>query len=269
MLNGGTVALVRAALRSIQLAGYFLRFGTELIVKRPATRQARADWINRFCASAMRGLGVSVSVSGSFPAQGALISNHTGYLDIVTYAALHPCVFCAKAEIRRWPLMGWMTAMAGTVYLERGRGGSALQAKSEMQAAVDAGVPVVFFPEGTTTNGTTLLPFHSGLLAQLMAVGAPVTAAYVRYRLTEDNGPGVTVEDTVCYWGDISILRHIFRFMGLRGVHADVFFDTVPVIQANDGSNRKEAAIRAREAVLALAEEAGSPLREPAAMPRK
>ena len=106
-----------------------------------------------------------LTLDGRFPeGGGALISNHLGYADIIVYAAMHPCVFCAKAEIRKWPVVGWLATKAGTVYIQRGRGGSALKAKAEMQAAVDEQLPVVFFPEGTTTNGETMLPFHSGLL---------------------------------------------------------------------------------------------------------
>jgi 1-acyl-sn-glycerol-3-phosphate acyltransferase len=266
VLDGGAVTLVRATVRSIQLAGYFLKFGGELVLKRPATREARAAWLHRFCSSAMRGLGIGVDVVGSYPERGILISNHTGYVDIVTYAALHPCVFCSKAEVRTWPGMGWLATMAGTVFVERGRGGSALEAKSEMQAAVDAGVPVVFFPEGTTTNGTELLPFHSGLLAQAMALGAPVTVAFLHYTLTEDNGPGATVENDVCYWGDVSLLRHIVRFLGLRGVRVEVRFAAQPLALAA-GENRKQFAVEARSAVFALAEQAGRSLRDAAAKP--
>ncbi|MEO6981647.1 MAG: lysophospholipid acyltransferase family protein, partial [Edaphobacter sp.] len=121
---------------------------------------------------------------------GAVISNHMGYLDIVVYAALHPCVFVSKAEIQAVPVLGWMTTMAGTVYVERGHGGSAVKARSGMQAAADACLPVVFFPEGTTTNGNGLLKFHSGLLAQAMQSGMPVTAAYMRHSLPEGSSDG-------------------------------------------------------------------------------
>ena len=122
-------------------------------------------------------------MEGVFPERGAVISNHLSYLDIVVFAALHPCVFVSKEEIRRWPVVGWMTTMSGTVYVARGHGGSAMRARKGMQAALDAGLPVVFFPEGTTSNGSQLLKFHSGLLAQVIAGGAPVTAAYVQLQL--------------------------------------------------------------------------------------
>jgi 1-acyl-sn-glycerol-3-phosphate acyltransferase len=229
----------------------FVVAGTELAVKRPATREQRADWLHRFCARAMRGMGIEIRVEGEFPERGAVISNHLSYVDIVVFAALRPCVFVSKEEVRRWPVVGWMTTMSGTVYVARGHGGSAIRARKGMQAAVDAGLPVVFFPEGTTTNGSHLLKFHSGLLAQVMD-GSPVTAAYLRYSLAEENGPGVSVADDVCYWGDRNMLAHIFKFLGLRGVRAEVRFAEAPIAFSSDGLHRKMAAVEARAAVAVL-----------------
>ena len=253
-MPGGPVAVVRSLLRSMKLAGYFFRFGTELLIVRPRDRMARADWLHRFCATALRGLGVRLTVEGVFPPRGAVISNHLSYLDIIVFAAIHPCVFCSKAEIEDWPLLGWMTTMSGTVYVDRGRGGSAIAAKQGMQAAADAGLPVVFFPEGTTTNGRAMLPFHSGLLAQAMAVDEPISAAFLSYRLEADNGPRVSVEDDVCFWGDTPMLPHIFRFLGLRGVHATVRFAAGPIQFSQAKLHRKLAAVEARNAVIALGE---------------
>ena len=246
------VNFFRAVGRSIQLIGLFVVFGTELAVKRPATREQRADWLHRFCARAMRGMGIEIRVIGGFPERGAVISNHQSYVDIVVFAALHPCVFVSKAEIESWPVVGWMTTMSGTVYVARGHGGSAIRARKGMQAAVDAGLPVVFFPEGTTSNGSQLLKFHSGLLAQVLDSGAPVTAAYLRYSFAEENGPGVTVADDVCYWGDRNMLAHIFKFLGLRGVRAEVRFASGPIAFSSDRLHRKMAAVEARTAVAAL-----------------
>ncbi len=253
-MPGGAVAVVRSLLRSTKLAAYFFRFGTELLFVRPRDRAARADWLHRFCATAMRGLGVRLTVEGGFLPRGAVIANHLSYLDIIVFAAIHPCVFCSKAEIEDWPLLGWMTTMSGTVYVDRGRGGSAIAAKQGMQAAADAGLPVVFFPEGTTTNGRAMLPFHSGLLAQAMAVDEPISAAFLSYRLEADNGPRVSVEDDVCFWGDTPMLPHIFRFLGLRGVHATVRFAAGPIQFSQTKLHRKLAAVEARNAVIALGE---------------
>jgi 1-acyl-sn-glycerol-3-phosphate acyltransferase len=230
----------------------FIFAGTELMVKRPATREQRADWLHRFCARAMRGMGVEIRVAGEFPERGAVISNHLSYVDIVVFAALHPCVFVSKEEIRRWPVVGWMTTMSGTVYVARGHGGSAMKARKGMQAAVDAGLPVVFFPEGTTTNGSTLLKFHSGLLAQVLDAGSPVTAACLRYSFARENGPGVSVADDVCYWGERNMLAHIFKFLGLHGVKVEVRFAEAPIAFSGEGLHRKLAAVEARAAVAEL-----------------
>jgi 1-acyl-sn-glycerol-3-phosphate acyltransferase len=264
----GSMATVRGLLRTLKLVGYFIRYGSELVVRRPATRAARAEWLHRFCAAAMRGFEIPIAVDGAFPKRGALVTNHTGYLDIIALAATQPCVFVSKAEIQKWPVVGWLATMAGTVFVERGRGGSALRAKEGLQAASDAGIPVVFFPEGTTTNGRTLLPFHAGLLAQVLDAGQPVTAGFLHYSLNETNGAGVTVEDEVAYWGDVNLLKHIVGLMGLRGVHVHVRIAPAPIAFASDTQHRKVSAVEARNAVLGLAtvrleEPVGKTEREP------
>ena len=224
----------------------------ELIAKRPATRDRQTEWLHRFCERTLRSLGISVLYRGACPRCGVVISNHRGYLDILVYAALHPCVFVAKSEIRNWPFLGWMTTNAGTVYVDRGHGGSATRAAGGMQAAANAGVPVVFFPEGTTSNGASVLKFHSGLLVQAVEAHHSVTAAYLRYRLTQDNGPGVSPENDVSYWGDTPLLLHIFRLLGLRGVEIEARFAPFPISFSVAPDQRKLLAAEARAAVMEL-----------------
>jgi lyso-ornithine lipid O-acyltransferase len=245
----------RSVARSLKLAGMFAYASAELALQRPATREQRAEWLHGFCARAVHRMGVSVRLVGSYPERGVVISNHLGYLDILVFAGLHRCVFVSKAEIKSWPLLGWMTTMAGTVYVDRGRGESALRARGGMQAAAEAGLPVVFFPEGTTSNGATVLKFHSGLLAQAMEGSQPVRAAHVRYRLTEDNGPGVTVADDVCYWGDTPLLKHLFRLLGLRGIEVEVRFAEAAIVFSESVGRRKKAALEARAAVMEVGAE--------------
>jgi 1-acyl-sn-glycerol-3-phosphate acyltransferase len=248
------VSLFRSLVRTIHLAGYFVVYGTELLVKRPSTREARADWLHRFAASTLHGLGVQLEVDGDFPSFGAVISNHLSYLDIIVFAALHPCIFVSKAEVASYPVLGWMTTMAGTVYVARGQGGSAMKAREGMQAALDAGLPVVFFPEGTTSDGSGLLKFHSGLLAQVRADGAQVTAGHICYSIGPENGQDVKVSEQICYWGDMTLLPHIIRFLGLQDVRAKVRFASEPIEFSGDATHRKKAAKEAWVAVAELAE---------------
>lgn len=249
---------LRSLWRSVQLVGLFTVACTELILRRPKTREARADWLHRFAARTVRRLRIEISAVGEFPEHGAIIANHLGYMDIVAFAALHPCVFVAKAEMESWPALGWMTTMAGTVYVARGHGGSAAKARYGMQSAMANDLPVVFFPEGTTTDGSTLLKFHTGLLAQAMACGAPVTAAFIRYGIGAGNKANISVGKDMCYWGDAKLVPHIFRFLGLREVKVEVRFAEQPIQFSGDALHRKVVALEARTAVLELAEQSES-----------
>jgi len=242
--------------RSIKAVTFFGWYGLELAVSRPQTRRQRSAWLHRFCGALQRNFDVRLTVEGTFPERGVLISNHTGYCDILAYAAMSPMVYCAKAEMEKWPFLGWMTTMAGTVFVDRGAGGSAERAKAGMKAAEDEGVPVTFFPEGTTSNGEQILPFKSGLLAQALEAQQPVTAAYIRYTLDVDNGPDVTVQDDVCFWGDdAKMLKHIFKFVGLQGTHVWVRIAPEPIRFSEPNLDRRVMASEAREAVVALAPE--------------
>jgi 1-acyl-sn-glycerol-3-phosphate acyltransferase len=246
------IRILRTLGRCLQVAGLFVEASGELLLTNPKSRHDRAAWLHRFCARALRRMGISVRVHGPFPHRGALITNHLSYLDILVLASLHPCVFVSKREVANLPIVGWMTTRSGTVYVERGHGGSALKAGAAMHAAANDGLPVVFFPEGTTNPADQLLKFHSGLLGQALVEQMPVTPGYLRYTLTEDNGPGVTSASHIA-WGPQPMLRHILRFLTLRGVHADVFLADQPIAFSPRAAHRKIAATEARDAVAALA----------------
>jgi 1-acyl-sn-glycerol-3-phosphate acyltransferase len=142
----------------------------------------------------------------------------------------------------------------GTVYVERGKGGQATQAGSGIRAATDAGLTVMFFPEGTTGDGLTLLPFRTGLLSQARAVDLPVYAAYIHYSMREDNGPKVSVKEDISYYSDTPLAVHIFNFLKLHGVHAEVRFAEKPMAFASTLEDRKGSAEEAHAAVQALAD---------------
>jgi 1-acyl-sn-glycerol-3-phosphate acyltransferase len=210
--------------------------------------------LSAFCRALQRTFKIKFTVEGSFPKRGVLISNHTGYLDILAYAAMSPVVYCAKGEMESWPLLGWITTMVGTVFVDRGAGGSAERAVKGMHAAAKAGIPVVFFPEGTTSDGRQVLEFKTGLLAKSLEAQQPITVSFISYTLDEDNGPGVSVEENVCFWGvDAPMLKHIFKLVSLSGVHGHVRIADAPIQFSSDDIDRKQAAAEAREALLALA----------------
>src|SRR5690606_6858588 len=109
--------------------------------------------------------GVRVSVVGEPRMQGSAlwVANHVSWIDIFVLAGIRGVLFVAKSEIRRWPVVGWLVAKVGTVFLQRGQRHSIRQVGEAMQARFRDGDVIGLFAEGTTSTGWDVLPFHSSL----------------------------------------------------------------------------------------------------------
>src|SRR5579875_2257588 len=246
--------LLRKLSKGTRIVWTFAYSLTELILTRPGPRRARAEWLSRFCRRVLRVADITWDTQGPVPAAGAVITNHLSYLDILVHAAMRPCVFVSAIETRRMPLIGWISMMAGTVYVVRGAGGSAEKAAGGMAEGFRDGLPVVFFPEGGTSVGNVpLLPLHSGLLATAIQEQAPVTAGFLRYELAPvDQAAGKTARDDV-HWGTQTLPAHLWNFLGLHALRAHIAFAPGPIhFSAQALADRKIAAEEARDALLAL-----------------
>ena len=248
--------LLRQLTRSAKIIWLFASSATGLLITRPQSRRDRAAWLSSFCRRVLRAANVTYAAEGPVPEQGAVISNHLTYVDIMLHSALRPCVFVSAIETRRMPLLGWMSMMAGTVYVVRGAGGSAAQAAGGMADGFRDGLPVVFFPEGGTGVGDVpLLPLHSGLLANAIKADAPITAGFIRYQVSpEDLRNGKTTRDDVA-WGKQKLLPHIWNLLGLRSVTAIIRFAPTPIPFSPAALvDRKTAAVEARASILSIYE---------------
>jgi 1-acyl-sn-glycerol-3-phosphate acyltransferase len=249
------LSFFRRLYRLIKVIAVFAYSIVEVAVQRPRSRAARAAWLGRIGNRLCRVLGITYETIGIVPAEGAVITNHLSYVDIVVHASLRPCVFVSKIELRSTPVLGWISMMAGTVYVARGAGGSAAKAAQGMAKGFRDGLPVVFFPEGTTGVGDVpVLPFRSGLLAQAIAAEVPVRYGFIRYRLSPfDLARGKTARNDV-HWGSQTLWSHVWNLLGLHNLHATVEFAPEPIAfsQAAIG-NRKIAAHEAEAAITALA----------------
>jgi 1-acyl-sn-glycerol-3-phosphate acyltransferase len=199
-----------------------------------------AIWIHRWCRHIARCLGIKYTVDGELPGRraalgegyDAVVCNHLSYIDILLMSAVRPFVMVAKTEVRRWPLLGWLTAQAGTVYVARGGKPETYPAvNAAMARAYRSGLPVLFFPEGTTTGGGEVLPFRRGLFQSVLQNSVQVSTAALSYHLDGNNREAIVAHD-VCWWGDAAFVPHLFRFLGLRGLRASVRFG--PVVQGAD-----------------------------------
>jgi 1-acyl-sn-glycerol-3-phosphate acyltransferase len=155
-----------------------------------------------------------------------VVSNHLSYLDILLYSSVQPFVMVAKTEVRGWPLLGWLTAQAGTVYVERGGGPKTYPGvNAAMAEAYRSGLPVLFFPEGTTTDGAGVLPFRRGLFHSVLNNGVSLRTAALRYSLDEcAANRGASVGEDVCWWGEMGFSSHMFWLLGLRGLEVQIRF---------------------------------------------
>jgi 1-acyl-sn-glycerol-3-phosphate acyltransferase len=249
------LSFFRRIYRILTVAAVFAFSILEVLVKRPKTRAERAAWLSEIGNRLLRTQDITYSTIGPVPMHGAVITNHLTYIDILVHSAMRPCVFVSKIELRSTPVLGWVSMMAGTVYVARGAGGSAAKAAQGMAEGFADGLPVVFFPEGTTGVGDVpVMPMRSGLLSQAIAAEQPVHAGFIHYDLNADDvAHGKSTREDV-HWGDQTLLDHMWNFVGLHGIHATVTFAEKPIaFSAEAIANRKIAAEEAREAVAALA----------------
>jgi 1-acyl-sn-glycerol-3-phosphate acyltransferase len=244
----------RRIYRILKVAAVFAYSIVEVFIQRPKTRAARAAWLSKIGNRLCRAADVTYETRGPVPMSDAVISNHLTYVDILIHAAIRPGVFVSKIELRSTPVLGWISYMAGTIYVARGAGGSAAKAAEGMAKGFRDGLPVTFFPEGTTGVGDVpVLPLRSGLLAQAIAADVPVRYGFIHYQLfPRDLARGKTVRDDVD-WGTETLWQHIWNFVDLHGVHAVIDFAPEPIAFSPQAvANRKIAALEAQAALASL-----------------
>jgi 1-acyl-sn-glycerol-3-phosphate acyltransferase len=169
-------------------------------------------------------------------------SNHLSYLDILVLAAEAPAVFVSKIEIASWPIFGWFARAAGTVFVERERRTGTGPANERVTGLLRRGRLVILFPEATSSDGQTVLPFRSSLLQPAVTLGCFTTAACLSYSVADGH-----VGDEICYWGDMHFVSHLMNLLGKKAIHASVSFEPAEL-----GSNRKALARQLHRRVLAL-----------------
>jgi 1-acyl-sn-glycerol-3-phosphate acyltransferase len=191
-------------------------------------------------------LGVRLSLSGPRKRDSErplmLVANHVSWLDIFLIDAVMASRFVAKAEVRRWPVLGWLCARVGTFFIERAKRHDTARVNDAAGAALRAGEVVAVFPEGTTTDGSHVLKFHASLLAPALEAGADVQPVALRY---ERHDGSLCTE--AAYDGERSLWDALIGIVSEPEVVARVCF-LKPMSAA--GNHRRDIAHRAREAIL-------------------
>ncbi|WP_112322739.1 lysophospholipid acyltransferase family protein [Oceanibium sediminis] len=185
---------------------------------------------------------------------GAVVANHTGWIDIFTLLSADGVYFVSKAEVARWPVVGWLSRQIGTVYIERKRSSAARQA-SQLHERLTAGDRLCFFPEGTSTDGRQVVPFRSTLFAAFFEEGLresvwvqPVTLVYAPRPPLPGSFYG--------WWGDMALGPHLAAVFALSS-RAEVTVVHHAPLKVSDYADRKALAAAAEAAVRAGLPERG------------
>lgn len=193
----------------------------------------RALWAQRWAKQVLSCLHITATYSGKRPKNGVLAANHLGYLDILVLCAEQPLVFVSKAEVRGWPLIGWLTRCAGTLFIDRESKSDVASVASLFAPVIEEGVVLVLFPEGTSTGGDRVLPFMSSLFEPVATNRWPASAAWIGYSLADGS-----VSEEVCYWRNMTFLPHFLNLLSKPVVEAQVIYGN----SICDGLNRKQMA---------------------------
>lgn len=211
------------------------------------------------CGARLRVAGMALDPP---PARGAadwapgrlLVANHVSWIDVFAILAAAPSRFVAKSEIGRWPLLGWLVTLVGTLYIERGRRHAVAAINHRVRDLLKAGEAIAVFPEGTTTDGAELLPFHSNLIAPAFEAACDVWPVALRY--TERGQPS----RAPAFIGEMGLPTSLWNILVARDLAVEVAF-LAPIGTTAD-RNRHHIAHAAQLAIAAH-------LGVPAAPPRR
>jgi len=238
----------RAVALGLAIALAILRFWL-MRLRGPIQVERRVQWAHASSLRILAGLGIRYSVMGTPPARGLVVCNHLSYLDVLILSAAMPCFFVAKIEIGGWPLFGKAARNVGTIFLDRSSQDSAMSVAEQMTERFKLPIPVLLFPEGTSTDGSQVLRFHSRLIDPATSTGTPITTVAIRY-VIEDGTP----EQELCWFGDASFTPHLLKVLGMAGFSAMVRFGQTRVYNdrrvAADTTHAEITGLRAQLSLL-------------------
>lgn len=177
-------------------------------------------------------LGIRLAIQGSPAPQGPLllVANHISWLDITALHAARFCRFVSKADVRAWPLIGALAAGIGTLFIQRESRRDAMRVVHHMAQSLRDGDVLAVFPEGTTSDGVHLLPFHGNLLQAAISADAPVQPVALQFVDTRSGQRSLAP----CYVGDDTLLGSVWRTLCASGITVQIIFGEPQTPQGRD-----------------------------------
>ena len=215
-------------------------------------------WSRRMCDV----LHLKVSARGQLPADtpsgAVLVANHVSWIDIFVLNTIAPSRFVAKAEVRSWPLIGWLCARTGTLFVTRERRHDTQRVNQEIAGVMAEGDSVAVFPEGSTTDGFDVIPFNASLLQPAVDAGVDLAPVALRYY-----DPSRARSDAASYVGEMTLVESIGRILGEQAIIAELdYLPRIPTVGRHRREVAKEAQAKIAEIVLSdspIGQHASSP----------
>lgn len=195
----------------------------------------------------LKRIGIELVVKGQPDMRGPLmlVANHISWLDITSLHAARFCRFVSKADIAQWPFIGKLASGVGTLFLERSSRRDAMRVVHHMAASLQAGDVLAVFPEGTTSDGRSLLPFHANLMEAAIVANVPVQPVALQFIDRTTGQPSFAP----CYINDDTLVGSVWRTLVTPGIAVVITFGE---IQLAEGRNRRAWALALQQAVADL-----------------
>ena len=193
---------------------------------------ARGQRVQAWSLQVLQVMGITLRVHGTPPAQGPLllVANHISWLDIAVIHAAGYCRFVSKSDVKHWPIVGTLATGAGTLYIERESRRDAMRVVHHMAERLRAGEVVAVFPEGTTGDGSAMLPFHANLLQAAISANVPVLPLALRF-IDVHTG---ALHFAPSFVGNETLLGSLWRTLGADTLGAEVRFGTPERAEGRD-----------------------------------
>ena len=176
---------MKLAFRKARLVAHLLHGMWTVATRFPRASATQRESLNRAWSLKMLqlcGMRLVVHNDSARLDSGALVvANHISWIDIYVINAWRPTPFVSKAEIRQWPVVGWLAQQLGTVFIQREKRSDAKRIMHELSDRLSAGELMCVFPEGTTTDGLRLLPFHANMFQAAVSAASPVQPVCLMY----------------------------------------------------------------------------------------
>ena len=231
----------------LALLHIFSGFMTVLLVFPRLSPEHRQMRVQVWSRGMLRRIGIELVVKGQPDMRGPLmlVANHISWLDITSLHAARFCRFVSKADIAQWPFIGKLASGIGTLFLERTSRRDAMRVVHHMASSLRAGDVLAVFPEGTTSDGRSLLPFHANLFESAIVANVPIQPVALQFI---DSRTGQR-SAAPCYVGDDTLAESVWRTLTASNIAVVIHFGEP---QMAEGRDRRAWALARHQAVADL-----------------